>query len=92
MVQYFSGFSFSDEIGRSKPHYSMFQAAADQLNVGYEEMLHIGDREHNDVKGAQALGMRAILFTAKRDNDKHGTSADAVCQSYKELLRVIKDF
>ena len=86
---FFKGFAFSDEVGYSKPHPSMFQSAAEQLGVAVEEMVHIGDRDHNDVKGPQALGMRAILFTATRDNDKDTTSADAVCASHAELPGVI---
>ena len=63
----FTGFAFSDEVGHSKPHRSMFDSAARQLGVEISEMLHVGDRDHNDVKGPQQLGMKAILFTASRD-------------------------
>ncbi len=87
--EFFKGFAFSDEVGYSKPHPSMFHSAAEQLGVAVEEMVHIGDRDHNDVKGPQALGMRAILFTATRENDKDTTSADAVCASHAELPGVI---
>lgn len=83
--QYFSGFAFSDEVGHSKPHRSMFDAAAKALGVEVTEMVHIGDRDHNDVKGPQALGMKAVLFTASRDSDKDKTSADAICASYRDL-------
>lgn len=83
--QYFSGFAFSDEVGHSKPHRSMFDAAAKALGVEVTEMVHIGDRDHNDVKGPQALGMKAVLFTASRDSDKNKTSADAICPSYRDL-------
>lgn len=87
--EFFKGFAFSDEVGYAKPHPSMFESAAGQLGVAVEEMVHIGDRDHNDVKGPQALGMKAILFTATRDNDKDATSADAVCASHAELPGVI---
>jgi putative hydrolase of the HAD superfamily len=87
--QHFGGFAFSDEVGRSKPHRAMFAAAAEQLGVGIEEMVHIGDRDHNDIKGPQALGMKAVLFIASRDRDKDRTSADAVCPGYRELPAII---
>ena len=64
LLQHFRGFAFSDEVGRSKPHRAMFDAAARELGVPLERMVHIGDRDHNDVKGPQALGMKAVLFTA----------------------------
>lgn len=88
--QYFSAFAFSDEIGHSKPHQSMFEFLARELDVPLERMVHIGDREHNDVRGAHALGMRAILFTATRDADREGSEADAVCDSYADLPAIIE--
>jgi putative hydrolase of the HAD superfamily len=85
LAQYFSAFAFSDEVGHSKPHRSMFDCACDQLGVGVDEIVHIGDRDHNDVKGPHALGAKAILFTAARDADKDATTADAVCEHHRDL-------
>jgi putative hydrolase of the HAD superfamily len=67
----------------------MFESAARQMGVAIEEMVHIGDRDHNDVKGPQKLGMKAILFIATRSADKDKTSADAVCAAHGELLAAI---
>jgi len=89
VLQYFSGFAFSDEVGRSKPDRAMFQSAAEQLGVEIQQMVHIGDRDHNDVQGPHALGMQAVLFTATRDNDKERTQADAICQRYADLPGII---
>ena len=89
LAKFFNGFAFSDEVGHSKPHRSMFESAAGQLGVEISEMLHIGDRDHNDVKGPQQLGMKAILFTASRDVDKTNTSADAICVSFDKLEAAI---
>ncbi len=89
LADYFSGFAFSDEVGRSKPHRAMFEAAARQLGVEFFQMVHVGDRDHNDVKGPQALGAKAILFTASRDNDKATTSADAVCERHADLPALV---
>ncbi len=89
LLQYFDGFAFSDEVGRSKPHPAMFEAAQAAMDVPFEEMVHIGDRDNKDIKGAQALGMKAILYTAKRDADRCSTSADAVCTDHKDLVGII---
>jgi putative hydrolase of the HAD superfamily len=89
LARFFDGFAFSDEVGYSKPHRSMFEAAARQMGVGLEEIVHIGDRDHNDVKGPQALGMKAILFTATRPADKDRTSADAICERHADLVAVV---
>ena len=87
--RHFSAFVFSDEIGCSKPDPRMFHAAAEQLGVDLAAMVHIGDRDHNDVKGPQALGMKAVLFTAVRDADENDTSADAICRDHAELPAII---
>jgi HAD superfamily hydrolase (TIGR01549 family) len=89
LKRHFSGFAFSDEVGHSKPHRAMFESAADQLGVSLVEMVHIGDREHNDVKGPHALGMKAVLFTGSRDVDRENSTADAVCERHSDLPRVI---
>ena len=89
LAKFFNGFAFSDEVGHSKPHRSMFESAAGQLGVEIGEMLHVGDRDHNDVKGPQQLGMKAILFTASNDVDKSTTTADAICESFDELEAAI---
>ena len=87
--KYFSAFAFSDEVGHAKPHHSMFDAVAGQLGVERHEIVHVGDRDQNDVKGPHAIGAHAVLFTATRADDKDMTSADAICDSHKDLPGVI---
>jgi putative hydrolase of the HAD superfamily len=47
--------------GRVKPHPTIFQAALDLLGVVPAEAAMVGDSLEEDVEGARALGMRAIL-------------------------------
>ncbi len=90
VLDYFSAFAFSDEIGHSKPHRSMFDHVAQTLGVDIGQMLHIGDRDHNDVKGPQALGMQAVLFAATRNKDRDITSAEAICDDPANLFDIIQ--
>lgn len=87
--QYFRGFAFSDEVGHSKPHRDMFASAAHQLGVDIPQMIHIGDRDHNDIQGPHRLGMKAVLFTATRAVDKNNTKAEAICERYADLPGII---
>jgi HAD superfamily hydrolase (TIGR01549 family) len=48
--------------GRTKPHASIFQAALDALDVDPPEAAMVGDSPEDDISGARALGMRAILI------------------------------
>ncbi len=89
LKKYFTGFAFSDEVGHSKPHRSMFDSAAQQLGVEVGEIVHIGDRDQNDVKGPHAIGAKAVLFTATRPDDRDMTTADAICDHHRDLPAII---
>jgi putative hydrolase of the HAD superfamily len=47
--------------GRTKPHSSIFRAVLDLLEVEPDEAAMVGDTVEDDIDGALALGMRAIL-------------------------------
>ena len=48
--------------GRSKPHASIFRAVLDLLDVEPTDAAMVGDQIADDIEGASALGMRAILL------------------------------
>ncbi len=85
----FDALVFSDEVGCSKPDRRVFERAAGELGLPVAHLVHIGDRDHNDVKGAQAAGARAVLFTAVKNRDQ-ATSANAICHGYEDLPRIIE--
>ena len=47
--------------GHVKPHRSIFEAALTSLDASAEEAAMVGDSYADDIEGARALGMRAIL-------------------------------
>jgi len=47
--------------GRTKPHESIFRAVLELLEVEPSEAAMVGDTVEDDVEGALALGMRAVL-------------------------------
>jgi HAD superfamily hydrolase (TIGR01549 family) len=48
--------------GRVKPHPTIFQAALQALDVDANDAVMVGDSVEEDIEGARALGMRAILI------------------------------
>jgi putative hydrolase of the HAD superfamily len=56
--------------GRSKPHESIFRAVLDLLEVDPPQAVMVGDTIADDIEGALALGMRAILL------DREGVHRD----------------
>ncbi len=52
--------------GRTKPDPTIFRAALERLEVEPEEAAMVGDSIEDDVEGASALGMLAILLDRER--------------------------
>ena len=48
----------SEAVRAYKPHPLMFQRALEQLSLQPHEVLHVGDSDVDDVKGAKAAGLR----------------------------------
>lgn len=90
VLHHFSCFVFSDEVGASKPAPIVFERAAAELGVPLARIVHVGDRESNDVEGPLAMGMQAILFTGAVDRGSAQTKADAVCKDFAELPAIIR--
>jgi putative hydrolase of the HAD superfamily len=47
--------------GKTKPHASIFRAALALLEVDAADAAMVGDTVEDDVEGARAIGMRAVL-------------------------------
>ena len=54
--------------GRTKPHASIFRAVLELLGAEPAEALMVGDTIADDIEGALACGMRAILLDRKGMN------------------------
>jgi putative hydrolase of the HAD superfamily len=54
--------------GKTKPHESIFRAILERIGVEAREAAMVGDSLEDDVEGAQALGMRALLVDRE---DRH---------------------
>jgi len=48
--------------GKTKPHASIFRAVLDLLEVEPREALMVGDSVDDDIEGARAAGMQAVLL------------------------------
>jgi putative hydrolase of the HAD superfamily len=89
LLQYFSYFVFSDEIHASKPSLQVFRQASLGLGFPPWQMIHVGDRESNDVDGPLTVGMRAILFTGIIDRGSAKTRATAVCRNFRDIPAIV---
>ena len=65
--------------GRVKPHPTIFQAALELLGVDAADAVMVGDSLEEDVEGARALGLRAILIDRE---DRHPDVEDRLTDLY----------
>ena len=59
--RHFEIMSISARVGYQKPHPAIFEHALEQLGVGPEEAIHIGDDAGADVVGARRAGIEYSL-------------------------------
>lgn len=89
MLPYFDHFVFSDELGNSKPHPRVFESVGTAFNIDIKDIVHIGDRPHNDIGGPHAVGARGVLLTVVKDRPLDGHTPDAVCDDYSKLAEIL---
>jgi putative hydrolase of the HAD superfamily len=91
LLKYFTAFSYSDEIGHSKPHIDVFSSTIKQLGAEPDESVHVGDNEYTDIRGAIAAGMKTIMFKGAFEREVSFTEADYVANDWKELREILLD-
>lgn len=62
VLHYFDATVWSSDLPWTKPHPSAFQAALDAVGVtDPARAVYVGDRPYDDISGAKAVGMKAVL-------------------------------
>ncbi len=85
LASYFTHFTFSDELGHSKPHPNAFLSTLKALDVAPHEAVHVGDLLRTDIAGAQQLGMRAVQYVGVNRDASLDIEPDAVINNHAEL-------
>lgn len=87
----FELFVFSDEAGAAKPDPRVFARVCNTFEIAPNELVHIGDRESNDILGPKHFGAYSILYTGAVDRGSDVTEADAVCAHHRDLPALIEE-
>ncbi|MBS1878956.1 MAG: HAD family hydrolase, partial [Actinobacteria bacterium] len=90
LLERFSGWAFSDEVGHYKPSPQIFEAALGTLGAEPAGALHIGDLRRTDVAGAAAIGMRTVRYRAINDDPGAGTEAEFVLDDHRALPPLVE--
>jgi putative hydrolase of the HAD superfamily len=73
ILKYFGATVFSDEVGFTKPHPSVYRSALRQLGADAHRSMHVGDLLSTDVMGARAVGMKTIWINRKKVQNRDRT-------------------
>lgn len=65
-------------VGAAKPHPKIFREALQKANVPPEEAVHVGDSYKDDVLGAEAVGIRAVLIDRSLGPARHPSSISSL--------------
>lgn len=80
--RYFEHVITSVDVGRRKPHQSIFQATLIAFNTTPEQCLFVGDSFEADYRGAKSIGMKAVLI------DLNGTDVVPSTEKISSVLEL----
>lgn len=89
-AEYFDFAFLAEDIGASKPHPDMFQAALEKADVPAKQIVHVGDDPDHDVRGALEMGMRAVWVNPKGKDWPGGERADEEIDDLQALPAAIE--
>lgn len=86
--RYFDFVVVSSLVGLEKPDPAIFELAIENAGVPKEEILYVGDQMDDDIRGAQAVGLKAVLI------DRHNQQLRCDCpriRSLSELVEMVRN-
>ena len=81
---------YTSEMPFQKPHPTAFIAAAETLGVEPARAVFVGDRPWDDISGAQAVGMRAVLRPNPFAPPIEGIVPDAEIEALADLVPLVE--
>ncbi len=80
---------FSVEHRVRKPNPAIYRVAIEAMNVAAEDVVFVGDRVREDVRGPQSLGMRSILTHEFRQEDPADSNPLGVVRHLRQVLDLL---
>jgi putative hydrolase of the HAD superfamily len=89
--QFFNAVLVSHDNGWRKPHRRIFEDALRKLQAVANETLYIGDSPIEDMKGAQALGMKTVFvpsqFYSPKNLCENNQKSDFIARDLHEIYQ-----
>jgi len=77
---------YSSNEPQMKPHPRIFGEVLARLGAEPAYTLFVGDRQHDDIRGAQGVGMRGVWKRTTHSWEAEGVEPDYVVETLPELL------
>jgi putative hydrolase of the HAD superfamily len=87
---YFNFYLTSAEVGNSKPHPAIFEAAITRSECTPEQIIHVGDDPERDVAGAARMGLKTVWVNTSNQVWEGDVLPDAEIQNIGELPEVLR--
>ncbi|MEM2995658.1 MAG: HAD family hydrolase [Candidatus Bathyarchaeia archaeon] len=97
--KFFNAVLVSEAVGWRKPHIKIFEEALKRLEVTASETVYVGDSPLEDIKGANASGIKTIFVPSQfyllkdleESQQKPEIIADNICKLQSALERLNKN-
>ena len=90
LLDYFDAMVFSADVNKWKPTAAPFLHVLDELGVGGDTAVYIGDDPGSDVRGAKRAGMRAIHFhSSDRFAQPDDIQPDAQIKQLTDIMPIL---
>lgn len=90
-AEYFDFAFLAEDIGASKPHPDMFEAALQHARVDAHKIVHVGDDPEHDIRGAQEVGLRTVWMNGRGRRWPGGRSADREISNLAQLPAAVAE-
>lgn len=90
LIDAFQVIVLSEEVGLFKPDPAIFRHALGSANAASAECLMVGDRLDNDIRPAQALGIRTAWIRWRKSSAKGWITTDERANAYLDSLERVR--
>ncbi|MCR9105612.1 MAG: HAD family hydrolase [Gammaproteobacteria bacterium] len=87
---YFEFAYLAEEVGASKPHPALFEAALQATGADPHRIVHVGDDPHHDIGGAKAMGLKTVWMNGRNKPWPGGARADYEVTNLRDLPAAIR--
>ena len=90
--KYFDFSLSSFDVKDNKPNKPHFVSAKNKYNnISFQEIIHIGDHQVNDVFGAHELGMKAVWFNNRNKEWEQSFDKPDEFAYWKDCIKLIEE-